>query len=98
MINNRKDFPVIYYFFFTDGGNTYPQEEVTEFGRELKNDKSLWTNRITGVPKLFITIVTDCATVQSLTMMKEEFDKFANEIWGEKGKDFCTLKTSVSTD
>jgi len=41
-------------------------------------------------------IVTDCAGVESLTRIKQEFDKFAKDIWGVN--DWCTLKTSVQTD
>jgi len=90
-----KNYPLVYYFFFTDGGNVYPMQQVQSFGAELKANKSLWTNRA-GNPKLQVTIVTDCATVESLTRIKEEFDKLGDEIW--QVKNWCKLLTSVSTD
>lgn len=90
-----RDYPIVFYFFFTDGGNKYPTAQVDAFGAEMKANRSLWTNGA-GKPKLQVTIVTDCATVQSLTLIKQAFDKFAEEIW--KVKDWCKLLTSVSAD
>jgi len=90
-----QDYPLVFYFFFTDGGNSYPVKQVSEFGKELAANKAYWTNP-TGKPKLQMTLVTDCPNVDSLTEMKRELDKFGNSIWGVQ--DWCQLKTSVATD
>ena len=69
-MKNAKDFPIIHYFFLTDGASNYPKDQLDALHQEMKKEKDLWTNKVPCKPKLEITIITNRENIPSHDKMK----------------------------
>ncbi len=69
----------VYWFFFTDGGNRYPHDELNVLQQTLTKNQKIWTDN--GNHKLHPMIITNQLTVSSLCKMKLKIDEIMNEIW-----------------
>ena len=98
LIRNEEmpKYEVIYYFFFTDGGNMYPTTQINEFKRMMRENKALWTNSGGKRPKLKPIITTNQPQVESLTRIRDEFNLIGQELW--EMENFCILNEDVQTE
>lgn len=72
--------------------------QMNELKKEWTDNRSTWTGP-NGKPKIKIILITNLLTVDSLTLMKQNFDEFAKEIWNiPKEDNFCQLLGNVPTE
>ena len=45
---SRPKLQAVFYYFFTDGGNKYPDREVKEVIASFRADQALWTSASGG--------------------------------------------------
>ena len=86
----------IYYFFFADGGNMYPNTQINEFKGMMRENKALWTNSTGQQPRLKLIITTNQPKVESLTRIRDEINSVGQELWGIES--FCILNEDVQTE
>ena len=59
----RENYTSVHWFFFTDGGNTYPHDELNTLEQTMKTYRQSWTDD--GNHKLHPMIITNQLTVKS---------------------------------
>lgn len=91
VLSRDSSYQVVYFFFFTDGGSSYPQTEMNTFCSKLSTPT--WKDSSGGC-KLRVLITTNKPQIDSLTMMQKKFNDVSTSIFK---KDVCTLKTNVPT-